>query len=86
MQNRLFGIGRITAVAAGFAIALWASPLLAADPSAAGLWQKLEDGKPVVWVLVLDRRCPAKIRTKSAPSAPTTGKISRCSASRSFAT
>jgi hypothetical protein len=26
----------------------------AAEPSAAGLWQKTEDGKPVVWVLVLD--------------------------------
>jgi hypothetical protein len=30
-------------------------PGQAAEPSAAGLWQKLEDGKPVVWVLVLDR-------------------------------
>jgi uncharacterized protein (DUF2147 family) len=26
----------------------------AAEPSAAGLWQKTEDGKPVVWVLVVD--------------------------------
>jgi uncharacterized protein (DUF2147 family) len=26
----------------------------AAEPSAAGLWQKLEDGKPVVWVLMVD--------------------------------
>ncbi len=25
-----------------------------AGPSAAGLWQKIEDGKPVVWVLVVD--------------------------------
>jgi hypothetical protein len=29
-------------------------PGQAADPSAAGLWQKIEDGKPVVWVLVVD--------------------------------
>src|SRR6266436_5679997 len=29
-------------------------PGQAAEPSAAGLWQKLEDGKPVVWVLVVD--------------------------------
>src|SRR6266487_20572 len=29
-------------------------PGRAAEPSAAGLWQKLEDGKPVVWVLVVD--------------------------------
>ena len=27
----------------------------AADPSAAGLWQKSDNGKPVVWVLVVDR-------------------------------
>jgi hypothetical protein len=26
----------------------------AAEPSAAGLWQKIEDGKPVGWFLVLD--------------------------------
>jgi hypothetical protein len=25
----------------------------AASPSAAGLWQKIEDGKPVIWVLVV---------------------------------
>jgi Uncharacterized protein conserved in bacteria (DUF2147) len=35
-----------------FAIML---PGQAAEPSAAGLWQKVEDGKPVVWVLVLNR-------------------------------
>jgi hypothetical protein len=29
-------------------------PGQAAEPSAAGLWQKTEDGKPVVWFLVLD--------------------------------
>jgi len=31
-----------------------AFPGHAAEPSAAGLWQKIEDGKPVVWVLMLD--------------------------------
>lgn len=30
------------------------SPAIAAEPSAAGLWQKVENGKPVVWVLVVD--------------------------------
>ncbi len=30
-------------------------PLYAAEPSAAGLWEKSEDGKPVVWILVVDR-------------------------------
>jgi hypothetical protein len=33
-----------------------ALPAVAAEPSAAGLWQKIEDGKPVVWVLVLDHQ------------------------------
>jgi hypothetical protein len=31
-----------------------AQPGRAADPTAAGLWQKIEDGKPVVWVLMVD--------------------------------
>jgi hypothetical protein len=29
-------------------------PGQAAEPSAAGLWQKLEDGKPVAWFLMVD--------------------------------
>src|SRR6202051_2632522 len=29
-------------------------PGQAAEPSAAGLWQKIEDGKPVIWILVVD--------------------------------
>ena len=29
-------------------------PVQAAEPSAAGLWQKIEDGKPVAWFLVID--------------------------------
>ncbi|HJZ19908.1 MAG TPA: DUF2147 domain-containing protein [Bradyrhizobium sp.] len=30
------------------------APAHAAEPSAAGLWQKIEDGKPVGWFLVID--------------------------------
>jgi Uncharacterized protein conserved in bacteria (DUF2147) len=30
------------------------SAVRAAEPSAAGLWQKIEDGKPVAWFLVVD--------------------------------
>jgi len=30
------------------------SPEQAAEPSAAGLWQKVEDGKPVLWILFVD--------------------------------
>jgi hypothetical protein len=35
-------------------LALLTLPAAAADPTAAGLWQKLENGKPVVWFLVVD--------------------------------
>ena len=42
-----------TAAAAALAIATRMAA--AAEPSAAGLWQKTEDGKPVVWVLIVDR-------------------------------
>lgn len=41
-------------LAAGAAM-LSAQPLFAAEPSAAGLWQKSEKGQPVVWVLMVDR-------------------------------
>jgi hypothetical protein len=39
----------------GLVLPLMMSPGQAAEPSAAGLWQKIEDGKPVIWVLVVDR-------------------------------
>jgi hypothetical protein len=32
-----------------------ALPSAAAEPSAAGMWQRSEDGKPVLWLLMLDR-------------------------------
>jgi len=35
---------------------LFAVPAAAAEPTAAGLWQKLENGKPVVWVLMVDHK------------------------------
>jgi hypothetical protein len=41
----------VTGLVMSFAIML---PGQAADPSAAGLWQKIEDGKPVAWFLVVD--------------------------------
>src|SRR6202011_3770033 len=31
------------------------APVRGAEPSAVGLWQKLGDGKPVIWILVVDR-------------------------------
>lgn len=35
-------------------LALSTTSALAADPTAVGLWQKIEDNKPVVWVLIVD--------------------------------
>lgn len=44
----------------GFALMVFvtvalAGPARAQEPSAAGLWERSEDGKPVVWILVVDR-------------------------------
>src|SRR5215467_9202917 len=41
-----------TSTAAALAVA---TGVAAAEPTAVGLWQKTEDGKPVVWVLIVDR-------------------------------
>ena len=44
------------AIITGLAVLLAAAlPARAAEPSAAGLWQKIEDGKPAAWFLVVDR-------------------------------
>jgi uncharacterized protein DUF2147 len=46
VRSILFAI----ALAAGLA----AGTCAAAEPSAAGLWQKSDEGKPVIWVLMID--------------------------------
>ena len=55
MRTALSGIRKILFGIAGlvvlFAITLSSQ---AAEPTAAGLWQKVENGKPVAWFLVLD--------------------------------
>jgi hypothetical protein len=55
MWNVLSGLRRTPPIVMGLAV-LFASATsgLAAEPTAAGLWQKIEDGKPVIWVLVID--------------------------------
>ena len=44
-------LAALTGLAIGIAAAL---PARAAEPSAAGLWQKIEDGKPSGWFLIVD--------------------------------
>jgi uncharacterized protein DUF2147 len=38
----------------GLVLPVMMSPGQAVEASAAGLWQKMEDGKPVIWVLMVD--------------------------------
>src|ERR1700753_189382 len=46
---------RALPIVAGLAMSVAAVPRVnAAAPSAAGLWQKTENGKPVVWFLIVD--------------------------------
>ncbi|MHC2333267.1 uncharacterized protein (DUF2147 family) [Bradyrhizobium sp. USDA 4454] len=54
MRNTLSRLWLILAIATAFALA---APLAtsAAELSAAGLWQKIEDGKPEGWFLVVER-------------------------------
>ena len=44
----------LTVLSSAAAAVAVATSVAAADPGAAGLWQKTEDGKPVVWVLIVD--------------------------------
>jgi hypothetical protein len=55
MRNALSRWRMMLPLATGFAIGVaLVFPAQAAEPSAAGLWQKIEDGKPVAWFLVVD--------------------------------
>ncbi len=70
-------------------VVLLLSPLVqarAAEPTAAGLWQKIEDGKPVVWVLMVDHAGTfegAIARTFPSPDGkPGTDICSKCTDDR----
>ena len=53
MRNALSGIRLILPIVMALAFAS-AATAQTAEPSAAGLWQKLEDGKPDGWFLIVD--------------------------------
>ena len=55
MWNAVSRLRPTKPIVTGLAMLLAAAlPARAADVTAAGLWQKTENGKPVVWVLVVD--------------------------------
>jgi Uncharacterized protein conserved in bacteria (DUF2147) len=54
MHNPLFRLRLMLPIAIALALTA-ALPALAQEPSAAGLWQKVENGKPVIWVLFVER-------------------------------
>ena len=55
MRNVLNRFRLALPLVAGVALLLaGALPATAQEPTAAGLWQKVEDGKPVIWILFVD--------------------------------
>lgn len=94
---------RLTRVATAGLIALLAAggPVLAAEPSVAGLWQKIDDetGKTVIWFLFLENgpaydgvaaklfpRPATRRARRFVQAARTTARARRCSACQSSAT
>jgi hypothetical protein len=55
MQTAISRIRQTLLFVIGFGLFAGMAAAQVAEPSAAGLWQKLEDGKPVGWFLVVDR-------------------------------
>ena len=63
------------------ALALSATPMRAQEPTAVGLWQKVEKNKPVVWVLMVDRNGVfegAIAKTFPAPGEPPNDFCVKC--------
>ena len=63
------------------ALALAVNVARADEPSAAGLWQKTDDGKPVIWVLMVDHNGVfegAIAKTFPLPGSPPNPVCSKC--------
>ena len=84
MRNTLSRLRLILAIASAFALA---APLAAsaAELSAVGLWQKIEDGKPEGWFLVIERNGLFEgiiAKMFSAPGDPPNPVCSKCTDDR----
>jgi uncharacterized protein (DUF2147 family) len=78
---------RQLAIAGAFAIVFTGSvPGYAAEQTAAGLWQKTEDGKPVIWILMVDHHDGTFegviARKFSKPGVPETVTCAQCTDDR----
>ena len=86
MRNARSRLRLALSVMTGFVMLLAVMvPGQAAEPSAAGLWQKVEDGKPVVWVLVVDHDGIFEgviAKTFSAPSEDINELCTKCTDDR----
>jgi len=74
-------------IASGLVVMFAASsPGHAADQTAAGLWQKTEDGKPVIWVLMVDHHDGmfegVMAKKFSKPGVPETVTCAKCTDDR----
>ena len=87
MWNILSRLRPTLPIVTGLAVLFAAAPpARAAEPTAAGLWQKIEEGKPVVWVLMVDRRDGMFegiiAKTFPKPGEPATEVCSKCTDDR----
>ncbi len=86
MRNAFKRLPLSVSLVAGLAITmLIALPAKAVDQSAAGLWQKVENGKPVVWVLFVDHEGTFEgviAKTFPEPGEPPTLVCSKCTDDR----
>src|SRR5580692_5973845 len=87
MLKAITGLPGRLAMAGALAIVFVASvPGHAAEQTAAGLWQKTEDGKPVIWVLMVDHHDGTfegvMARKFPKPGVPETVTCSKCTDDR----